>query len=67
MTEQTFVEAYRSSLQRKIAQLSDATGHGSAKSFEDYRRKCGRVEGLEDALTEFNATIKNYIEETDEE
>ena len=66
MTENTFIEAYRLGLRKKIAELCDAAGHGGAKSFEDYKRKCGRIEGLEDALAEFNDTIKKYINEDDD-
>ena len=63
MSENTFIEAYKRDLEREIIALCNGMGHGSAKSFDDYRRKQGRVEGLEDALKIFSDLIKDYIDE----
>lgn len=58
---------HRKGLQEKIRQTEKDLGSGKAKSFEDYRRLTGKIEGIQASLTHFNETLRSYMREEEDE
>lgn len=61
------IQAYRHDVADEIARLESTVTSGFCPSFEDYRHKTGRIEGLKDSLRRLDETIKTYVEDDADE
>lgn len=54
--------AYRKALNNRMDKVTDHLATGGAKDIEAYRSMCGEVQGISQALYEFDALLKkaNY-------
>jgi|TARA_R100001440_G_scaffold68216_1_gene89695 hypothetical protein len=57
-----FVHAYRKALNNRMDEITRVLSTGGAKDIEAYRSMCGEVQGISQALYEFDALLKkaNY-------
>ena len=65
MTTSTFAAAYRSEIEKEIREIEISLGRGTAKSFDDYKQKTGRIDGHRTSLNKFSELIKKYIDESE--
>lgn len=56
----------RRGISERMGKISDDTVRGSAGDFAEYRRLCGRHQGLRDALEVVDAVFKKLIDDQDE-
>ena len=57
------IEDTRARLKKRIQGHEQYLGSGKAKSFEDYKRVSGLIEGIREAESDFNEIVKNYLRE----
>lgn len=57
-----FVHAYRKALNNRMDKVTDHLATGGAKDIEAYRSMCGEIQGISQALYDFDSLLKkaNY-------
>lgn len=61
-----FVRFARERLEAEAATLAAANGTGSAASWEDYRYRCGRINGIRDALDSIEGALRAYLDDDED-
>lgn len=55
----------KESIVAKMRRVSDEVTAGRASDYADYRRYCGRLQGMKDALDAIDAAFNKLIDEGD--
>jgi len=57
-----FVHAYRKALNKRMDDITNQLAYGGAKNIEAYRSMCGEIQGIGQALNDFDSLLKkaNY-------
>lgn len=62
-----FVRLTQDRLAQEEALRASQNGTGSARSWEDYRYRCGRIDGLRDAREFLDEALRLYFNDDDDE
>jgi len=51
----------------EIAKIANSLANGSAGSFDDYKKQCGRIQGLRQSLAIVDDAIELYVNDEDDD
>jgi hypothetical protein len=60
-----FVNHYKAAIEAQAKENARKISKGNLKSFEDYKKECGKSEGMQDALIIFNDALREFFDEDD--
>ena len=56
-------EQYVAACNEMIKELEEKVGKGVCKDFSDYKKVCGRIEGIKDSKTKFKDILRENVDE----
>lgn len=52
-------------IDKEIVKIAESLASGSAGSFDEYKKQCGRIAGLKESLRLINDSIDKYVNDDD--